>query len=226
MGKIDRLKRITMARIEAFLDTLEKPEYILPLLVKEMACQVEEAANAKVKALSAVKGARRRLDESSGKVLRLENGAKLAVQAADMDTARQAVAAQIEAEKKLERCRAELEQAEKAYQSAVAVCTQLANNLEELKAKKTELLKQHRQQQLSKQLQEKYTLSVIESGNDLFDAIARMEEKIEQQQIQLEVQSELTKTLGIGFNEERVKKLERDAEVDQRLSEIKKQFEK
>ena len=53
-----------------------------------------------------------------------------------------------------------------------------------------------------------------------------MEEKIEQQQIQLEVQSELTKTLGIGFNEERVKKLERDAEVDQRLSEIKKQFEK
>ena len=226
MGKIDRLKRITMARIEAFLDTLERPEYILPQLIWEMGRQVEEAANAKAKALSAVKGARRRLDEASGKVLRLENGAKLAVQADDMDTARQAVAAQIEAEKKLSRCRAELEQAEKAYQSASAVCTQLADNLDELKEKKNELLKQHRQQQLSKQLQEKYTQLVIQPGNDILDAIARMETKIEQQQIALEVQTELTKTLGIGFKEECVKKLERDAEVNQRLSEMKKKIEK
>jgi len=226
MGKIDRLKRVTMARIEAFLDTLEKPEFILPQLVREMAQQVQEAANAKAKSLSAVKGARRRLDEASGKVLRLENGAKLAVQTDDMNTARQAVAALIEAEKKLDRCRTELEQAEKAYQSASAVCVQLTENLAELKEKKTKILKQHRQQQLTKQLQEQYTQSVIDPGNDLFDTIARMETKIDQQQSELEIQSELTKTLGIGFREERVKKLERDAEVDRRLSELKNQTAK
>ncbi len=224
MGKIERLKRITMARVEAFLDSLEKPELILPQLVKEMGRQLEEAASAKTKALSAVKGARRRLDEASGRVSRLENGARLAVQADDMETARQAVAAQIETEKQLDRCRAELEQAEKAYQSAATVCTQLTVNLEELKDKKTALIKQHRRQQLTRRLQKQYTQSVIEPANDLLDAVARMEIKIEQQQVELEAQSELTKALGVNFKEECVKKLECDTQVDQRLAVLKKEI--
>lgn len=53
-----------------------------------------------------------------------------------------------------------------------------------------------------------------------------MESKIEQQEIELEVQSELTKTLGVSFNEERVQKLERHAQVDERLNKIKKQLGK
>ena len=226
MGKIDRLKRITMGRIEAFLDSLEKPEYILPQLLKEMGQLVTEAANAKAKALSAVKSARRRLDEANGKVLRLENGAKLAVQADDIKTARQVIAVQIQVEEGARKCQAELELAEKAYQSATAVSTQLLANFTELKEKKAVLLKQCRQQQLTKQLQKKYTQSIIEPGRDIFDVIARMETRIEQQQIELETQTELTKALGSGFDEERVEKLERDAQVDQRLNEIKKQLNK
>ncbi len=224
MGKMDRLKRITLARIEAFLDSLEKPEYILPLLVKEMGKLAAEAANAQAKAMSAVKSARRRLDEANGKVFRLENGAKLAVKADDMETARQAIAAQIKAEQELGRLQAELQVAEKAYQSADAVCSQLMTNLSELKEKKTRLLKQHRQQQLTKQLQEKYKQSVVEPGRDVMDIIARMEAKVDQQQIELEAQTELSKALGVGFHEERVEKLERDAQVDERLTEIKKQL--
>ena len=221
MGKIDRLKRITMGRIEAFLDSLEKPEYILPQLLKEMGRHVTEASNAKAKALSAVKSARRRLDEANGRVFRLENGAKLAVQADDTETARQAIAIQIQAEQQSQERRAELELAEKAYQSASAVCTQLAANLTELKEKKTALLKQHRQQQLTKQLQKKYTQSIIEPGKDILDVIARIESKIEQQQIELEVQTELTRTLGVSFDQERVQKLEHHAQVDERLNKIK-----
>jgi phage shock protein A len=224
MGKIDRLKRITMGRIEAFLDSLEKPEYILPQLIKEMTLQVRESANSKAKALSAVKSSRRRLDEANGKVLRLENGAKLAVQADDIETARQAIAVQIQAEQQAQQRRAELELAEKAYQSASVVCMQLEANLTELKEKKTALLKQHRHQHLTKQLQEKYTQSIVEPGKDILDTIVRIESKIEQQQIELEIQTELTKTLGVSFDQERVQKLEHHAQVDQRLNELKKQL--
>ena len=226
MGKIDRLKRITMGRIEAFLDSLEKPEYILPQLLKEMGRHVTEALNAKAKALSAVKSTRRRLDEANGKVLRLENGAKLAVQADDIETARQAIAVQIQAEQEVQKRQAELELAEKAHLSADKVCIQLAANLTTLKEKKTALLKQHRQQQLTRQLQKIYIQSIVRPGKDIFDTIARMENKIEQQEIELEVQSELTKTLGVSFNEERVQKLERHAQVDERLNKIKKQLGK
>jgi len=226
MGKIDRLKRITLGRIEAFLDSLEKPEYILPQLVKELGQLVSEAAHAKAKALSAFKAARRRLDETNGKVLRLENGARLAVEADDMETARQAIAVQIKAEQLAQKRQAELELAEKAYHSASAVYSQLTNNLTALKEKKTVLLNQHRQQQLTKQLQKQYTQSIVEPGKDILDTIARMESKIEQQQIELEVQTELTKTLGASFDQERVKKLEHHTQVNQRLTEIKKQLGK
>jgi phage shock protein A len=226
MGKIDRLKRITSSRIEAFLNSLEKPEYILPRLVEEMNEQIDETVNAQVKALSAVKGARRRLDEASGKVSRLEKGARLAVLSGDMETARQAIAAQIEAERQAECCRKELQQAEIAFQTAKTVCQQLKGNLKELKAKKKDILHHHRRQQLIRRLGRPDAQQETEFSGSLLEAIARMETKVQEQEIQLEVQSELTKSLGVTFNEERVKRLERDAEVDLRLHSIKEQIEK
>jgi len=226
MGKIDRLKRITLARIEAFLDSIEKPEFILPQLVREMDRQVNEAAKARAKALAAVNGAHRRLDEANGKTLRLGKGAELAVRANDIETARQAIAAQIEAEQQAQKYQAELESAEKAYRAASAVHSQLADSLMALKEKKRTLLRQHRQQQLTKQLQEKYTQSLIEPGRSILDTVARIETQIEQQQIEIEVQNELTKTLGVGFDQERIQKLEYDSQVDQRLNEIKKHLDK
>jgi len=224
MGKIDRLKRITMARIEAFLDSLEKPELILPQLLNEMEQQVREAAVAKAKALSAVKGARRRFDEAAGKSLRLERGAKLAVQADDLATARQALAAQLEAEQQCKRHQTELDTAEKAYQAADAVFGQLVENRDTLKKKKTQLLKQHRQQQVTRKLCEQYTRSVIEPKQNILDVVIRIEAKIQQQQLELEAKNELSRILGAGFDEDRIKSLEHKSQVDQRLDALKKQL--
>ena len=97
MGRIDRLKTVTMARIEAFLASLEKPETVLPQLVREMADAVAEAARAEAKALTAVKADRRRVDAASGRVTRFDKGANLALNAGQVDMARQAIAAQIRA---------------------------------------------------------------------------------------------------------------------------------
>ena len=226
MGKVDQLRRITMLRIDAFLSSLEKPEYILPQLLKEIAQQVKEAADAKAKALSAVKGARRRLDEANGKVHRLEHGAKLAVQADDMEIARQAIAAQIEAEQVVKKCQAELETTERAHSAADKACMQLVRVLEQVKTRKKEILKKHRYQVLTKQMQKKYIQSIIQPDQSILDAVSRIEEKIEQQEIELQVQNELSKTLGSAFNEERVQKLEHDAEVDSRLEKLKNKLKK
>lgn len=224
MGKIDRLKRITMARIEAFLNSLEKPELILPQLLNEMERQVREAAAAKAKALSAVKGARRRLDEAVGKSLRLEQGAALAVRADDLKTARQALAAQIEAEQQHQRHQAELEAAEKAYLAADAVCVQLSENRDALKKKKGELLRQHRQQELTRQLCDQYTRTVIDPKQSILDAVIRIETKIEQQQLEIEAKNDLAKILGAGVIEERIKSVEHKSQVDERLAALKKQL--
>ena len=59
MGLIQRIRRLTVARIENFLNTVEDPEVIFPQLVREMEDQVRAAISAETKALTALKAAER-----------------------------------------------------------------------------------------------------------------------------------------------------------------------
>ncbi len=225
MGRIDKLKIITMARIEAFLASLETPETILPQLVKEMSGRVAEAARAEAKALTAVKADRRRLDANSGRVSRLQKGAMLAVKADKLDTARQAIAAQVEAERQLDSYRDALTASESAYESASAVRKQLQEQMEELKQRKRELLsrvQQIRQQQRVRTAPEK--LTGTQSGS-LLELVARMETHIETEEAQLEIQDQIRQTLGVTFEHERALALENDAEVDRRLESLRHSIE-
>ncbi|MBC8217857.1 MAG: PspA/IM30 family protein [Planctomycetes bacterium] len=221
MGRISRLRTITKSRIEAFLASLEKPEIILPELMREMEEKVKETARAEAKALSAVKGDRRRLDTGSGKVIRFKEGAVLAVKANEIDTARQAIAAQIQAEKEVEKCRNDLAISESAYNSASQVRRQLRQNLKELKLKKNDIIKRSRQIRRELSLNEKLDSFSSGAGKNILDVVARMESKVDEAEAEIEVRDEITRTLGISFRYERVKVLESDAEVDRRLNAIK-----
>jgi len=224
MGRIERLKTVTMARIEAFLASLEKPETVLPQLVRDMADGVAEAARAEAKALTAVKADRRRLDAASGRVERLRTGATLAVQADELDTARQAIAAQIEAEREVETCRASLETSESAYQSASYVRAQLQQQLDELKGREQDILARVRLLQQRQKTQD--VASVQEDAAGILDAIARMEMKVEEQEAQAEIQDQIRRTLGATFQHERVVEMENDTEVNRRLEELKIRIER
>jgi len=214
MKLIERLKRITMGRIESFLDSVERPEDVLPQLIRQMSDQITAAANAEAKSLGAVKGSQRRFDEASGRLHRLTEGASLAAKANEMDLARQAIAAQIQAEQDLEKCRADLEKAEQAYQQASQARKQLMSNLDELKQRKDELITRARQAKIE-------TESIVIS-DDILDTVSRMEAKIDVAQAETEIRNEISKTLGLSFDEQRVKKLEQNAEVQRRLNEITK----
>lgn len=212
MKLIQRLKRITMGRIEAFLDSVEKPEYILPQLIREMSNQVNATANAEAKALGAVKGSQRRFDETAGRLHRLTEGASLAANANELDLARQAIAAQIQAEQDLQKCRTDLEKAQLAYQDASDARKQLMDNLNELKRRKDELITRSHQVKVQSQ-------SNAETG-DILDTVARMEAKIEVVQAESEIRNEISKTLGLSLDDRQLKKLEQNAEVQRRLDEI------
>ena len=219
MKRINRLKSITKARIEAFLGSLEKPEIIFPQLLKELADKVAEAGKAEAKALSAVKADRRRLDAAIGKTKRFEEGSQLAVKAGDIQTARQAIAAQIKAEKEQSQVRGSLEFSESAYNSAKSARQQLQQNLEELKLKKDQIIAR------AKSVENKKAVNDVVRGTEsILDAVARMESKVEECEDQIESQSEIAQTLGAGFTYERARELESNAEVDRRLNEIKKKI--
>ncbi len=219
MGRIERLKAVTLARIEAFLALLESPETIIPQLVREMADKVAESTRAEAKALTVVKADRRRLDAASGRVERLSKGAVLAVEADELDTARQAIAAQIEAEREVDTCRAKLETSESAYQSASFVRDQLQHQLDELKLRKQDILA--RVHLLRQRVKPHEVGSLQESTTSILETITRMEMKVEEEEAQAEIQDQIRQTLGAAFQHERVIELENDAEVNRRLDELK-----
>ena len=224
MGRIDRLKTVTMARIEVFLASLEKPEAVLPQLVKEMSDRVGEAARAEAKALTAVKADRRRLDAVNGRLNRLQEGGQTRSwtdrrQAEKLDTARQAIAAQVEAERQLESYRQTLAVSESAYESAGAVRKQLQNLLKELKLRKQALLTRVYQVRQQQQFQRQRIPEA--RSRSLLDLIARIEAKIETEEARLEIQDQIRQTLGATFEHERVLELENDAEVNRRLEALR-----
>jgi len=118
MGLVDRVRRITAGRIEAFLDSLEDPAAMIPLLLRELEDQSEVLARAEAKARSAVKAAQRRLNEETGHVARLGRGAELALRFGEEHTAREALARQVVAERSVRAAEENLAQADKALQDA------------------------------------------------------------------------------------------------------------
>ncbi|KPK39962.1 MAG: hypothetical protein AMJ65_10980 [Phycisphaerae bacterium SG8_4] len=221
MGRISRLRTITKSRIEAFLASLEEPEIILPQLIREMEENLKEATRAEVKALSAVKADRKRLDAGLGKVGRFEKGATLAVKAGEIDTARQAIAAQIQAEKEVEKCKDSLANSESAYNSANQACAQLRQNLKDLRLKKDEMLSRSREIRRAQSLNKKENSLSKRKSQSILDTVARMEIMVDEAEAEVDLQNEITQTLGVSFPYERVRVLESDAEVDRRLKEMK-----
>ena len=224
MGRIERLKAITGKRIEAFLASLETPETVMPQLIREMAGKVCESTRAETKALTAVKADRRRLDAANGRVNRLLDGAKLALQADEPETARQAIAAQIEAEREVERCGESLATSEAAYESARQVREQLQGQLQELKSKGQDILTRVR---LLRQQQEPLRSGPLRPGaraGGILEMVARMEMQVEEEEATLEIRDRISHTLGVTFQHERVVELENDAEVDRRLEVLRREM--
>ncbi len=224
MGKINRLKNITRAKIEAFLSHFETPETVLPQLARELAYNLEQAFHGEAKALTAVKADQRRLDAVTGRVNRYKEGALLAIKAGQDDLARQAVAAQIEAEGELARVQKVLETSENAYESAKTVHRQILQSIIELKHNKDAMLERSRQLRL-RQAINAVDADFSANARNILETVAKMETEIEQAEAENDIRDEINRKLGLGFQHERVKELETNEEVDQRLKKIKEQIE-
>lgn len=213
-----------MARIEAFLASLERPEDVIAALVIEMEQKVGEAAKAQAKAASAVQADKRRVDAATGRAIRLEKGATVALKSGEVDVARQAIAAQIKAEHDLEACRERLEVSESAMRSAREVCLQLKENLEELKGRKKEILSRIRETRAKQGMLIKPEDLPAVGERSILDIVAKMEADLEEEEAKIEIQNHVEKTLGLTFEQERVREFEADEEVERRLNELKKQI--
>jgi phage shock protein A len=113
MGLLSRLKDISSGKLLAFLDEAEHPEQMIPLLLNELSTQQKALHTAEAKSLAAVRAAQRRLEETLGRVLRLERGAELALKKGEEETAREALREQLKVEQLVPQQREQVERAQK-----------------------------------------------------------------------------------------------------------------
>ena len=221
MGLIDRLRRISTAKVEAFLSKVEDPEVLLPQLIKEMEGQVRTITEAEAKSMAAVKGAERDVEQVKEKLARLQRGAETAMSQGDEVTARDAVSAQIDLEADLGRKEETLARAQGAATNARDARLDLQNELDELRSKKDEILTRARVARTQKQV-EKTVRGPVDSSGSILDAVSRLESKVEETEAELAVQREVGRGSVGPSLERRLDDLERGSEVENRLAALKR----
>ena len=217
-GLIGRLRRITVSRIHAFLETVEDPETIFPQLVREMQEKIADARKAESKAAAALKTGQKRLDESMGRSMRLVKGAELALRQGEESLAREALAEQIRTDRLAEDQRRALRQSEAALDEAHELRAHLETQLVELKRRRKEILARARAAKKAAATY-RHTDRIRASGSAILDEVSRMQQLEESK----ELASATPGTLSGAPNrtlEERLRSLERDAEVERRLNSI------
>ena len=222
MGIFKRLHRITIGRIEAFLSSVEDPETVFPVLVKEMEGQLSAATEAEAKAAATLKRCQRDAENHAERIEKYGRGALLAVKGGDEDTARKSVEAQIDAERAAGFAEQNLKVAQQSMERATETRKRIQQQLEDLRAKKEEILTRARLAKVQKKIQRTVSGSVG-STDSILDAVARLEANIEETEAELEIQADLTgEGTATPSLEKRLRELDREATVEERLNELKK----
>jgi phage shock protein A len=220
MALIKRLSRITAARIEAFLSTTEDPENALPYLAREMEKQVALAGRAVAKALAAQRGAQRGLDEVRGRITRLENGARMALEHGDEALAREALTALVKTERD-EKGRVDaVAGAQKALADAREARTRIEHQLGNLKANTAGIIAR------SKALRARRTSRIDAAAGsrpgNLLEQVAAMETRVDREEAEIEINRASRERITL---EERLKELERRSEIEERVRRLRRQRE-
>lgn len=220
MNVIERLQRLTRARIEAFLTTVEDPELLYPQLLREMEDKVREATQVEAKAAAALKLLQKEVAELREKIQRMQRGAELAMSKNDEATARDALSAQINLEGDVGRKESAIPRLEQALENARDARKDIQTKLDEMRAKKDEILTRARTARNQKAI-EKSVHGRSSSASSILDTVSQMEGKIEETETELEIQREVSRQSGGPGLEKRLKDLETGASIDDRLAALK-----
>ncbi len=220
MSIIARIKRVTVGKMEAFLTSVEDPEVVFPQLIKEMEEQVRAATDAEAKAMAAVKASERSRDQAGERLAKLVVGAEAALSQSDEATAREALEAQIQIEAEVARLAEVVATANNSYAEAHSARIQTQNQLDDVRAKKDEILTRARLARSQRKIQRTVQGPSASTGS-ILDAVSRMESQLEEQEAELAVRKEMTGGGGSASLDRRIDDLHKRQEVERRLAALK-----
>jgi phage shock protein A len=224
MGLFDRFSSLLRSNINDLISRAEDPEKMLNQILVDMRSQLVKAKQQVAAAIADEKRLRDQADAEYKTAADWENKAMLAVREGRDDLAKQALVRHGEhsshgqqLEGTWESHRAETEKLKDQLRS-------LNDKIEEAKRKKNLLLARQRRAQAQKRIAE--TMSSM-SENSAFDAFARMEERIEQNERQIKASAEIDEEFSGDQLQSQFKALEKGAisvTVDSQLLALKQKM--
>ena len=188
MGIFDRLATVLKSNINDLISSAENPEKMLNQIIVDMRDQLVKAKQQVASAIADEK----RLEDQARQEAKLaqdwEQRAMLAVQQGRDDLARQALMRQSEHATHAQTLEATWQQHRLETEKLKASLRDLNDKIEEAKRKKNLLLARQRRAEAQKRIAE--TMSGL-SEKSAFEAFARMEEKIEQNERQIKASAEI-----------------------------------
>ncbi|MDX2183609.1 MAG: PspA/IM30 family protein [Gemmatimonadaceae bacterium] len=188
MGIFDRLATLLKSNVNDLISSAENPEKMLNQIIVDMRDQLVKA---KQQVASAIADEKRLEDQARAEFKQAqdwEQRAMLAVQQGRDDLARQALVRQSEHASHAQALEATWQQHRLETEKLKASLRDLNDKIEEAKRKKNLLLARQRRADAQKRIAE--TMSGL-SEKSAFEAFARMEEKIEQNERQIKASAEI-----------------------------------
>lgn len=208
MGIFDRLASLIKSNINDMISSAENPEKMLNQIIVDMRDQLVKAKQQVAAAIADEKRLRDQADGEKKQAEDWEQKAMLAIQQGRDDLAKQALVRQSEHITHY----AQLEQTWQAHQLETEklkhALHDLNDKIEEAKRKKNLLLARQRRAQAQKRIHE--TMSGL-SEKSAFEAFARMEEKIEQNERMLKASTEIDQEFSGDRLQQDFKLLEKSA---------------
>ncbi|MFN9453644.1 MAG: PspA/IM30 family protein, partial [Gemmatimonadota bacterium] len=188
MGIFDRLATLLKSNINDLISSAENPEKMLNQIIVDMRDQLVKAKQQVASAIADEKRLEDQVRQEAKLAQDWEQRAMLAVQQGRDDLARQALMRQSEHATHAQTLEATWQQHRLETEKLKASLRDLNDKIEEAKRKKNLLLARQRRAEAQKRIAE--TMSGL-SEKSAFEAFARMEEKIEQNERQIKASAEI-----------------------------------
>jgi phage shock protein A len=188
MGIFDRLSTLLRSNINDLISSAENPEKMLNQILVDMRSQLAKAKQQVAAAIADEKRLRDQADAERRQADDWEKRAMLAVQEGRDDLAKQALVRQGEHGQHAEQLEVTWQAHQAETEKLKASLRELNDKIEEAKRKKNLLLARQRRAQAQKRIAE--TMSSL-SEKSAFEAFARMEERIEQNERQIKASAEI-----------------------------------
>ena len=224
MGLFDRLSQLLRSNINDLISRAEDPEKMLNQILVDMRGQLVKAKQQVASAIADEKRLRDQTDAEYRQAEEWERRAMLAVQEGHDDLAKQALVRQSEHFQHAQQLETTWEAHRLETEKLKNSLRDLNDKIEEAKRKKNLLVARQRRAQAQKRITE--TMSSL-SEKSAFEAFARMEERIEQNERLLKATTELDEEVSGDRLRTQFRQLERGASsgtVDARLLELKQKM--